>query len=341
VIEHADAGVVARLRNAQALRKLIGQSPRFANAIATLPLIAQHRGTVLITGETGTGKELVARAVHYLSDRAAHPFVPVNCGTLSESLVEDTLFGHESGAFTDARGRATGLVPAADNGTLLLDEIGTLRCGAQTALLRFLQDGTYRALGSTKEMRADVRIIAATNAPLEQMVQDGTFRSDLYYRLRVFSIDLPPLRDRVEDVLLLATHFLRQYAPPGKALELSPAAAAALTNYSWPGNVRELEHTVLRAAAVCRSDVVAPEDLSIPQDRERDGRLLTAPSRKGPYQALKREAIATFERSYLADLLATYRGNVTHAARAAGKDRRELAKLLKKHTLDARSFRQI
>lgn len=338
--EPTDA-LVGRLRDAQALRKIIGESPVFATAIAMLPLIAHHTGTVLITGETGTGKELAARAIHYLSDRATHAFVPVNCGSLSDSLVEDTLFGHESGAFTDARGRATGLVPAADKGTLLLDEIGTLRAGAQTALLRFLQDGTYRALGSTQEQHADTRIVAATSAPLEQMVQSGTFRSDLYYRLRVFSIDLPPLRERKGDVLLLAAHFLRKHFPSEKVPELGAAAQVALTEYAWPGNVRELEHAILRAAAISRTKLITPDDLGIPPpEQRRAGGASGATPRRGPYQALKREAIAAFERGYLTNLMADHRGNVTQAALAAGKDRRELAKLLKKHTLEPRSFRQ-
>jgi DNA-binding NtrC family response regulator len=340
VTEHTDA-VVGRRRDAPALGTIIGESPVFATAIATLRLIARHTGTVLITGETGTGKELAARAIHYLGDRASHSFVPVNCGSLSDSLVEDMLFGHESGAFTDARGRATGLVPAADKGTLLLDEIGTLRAGAQAALLRFLQDGTYRALGSTREQHADTRIVAATNAPLEQMVQCGTFRSDLYYRLRVFSIDLPPLRERKGDVLLLAAHFLRQHAPSGPAPELSAAAQVALTEYAWPGNVRELEHAILRATAMARTNVITPEDLGLqhPEQRGASGASGATP-RRGPYQALKREAIAAFEREYLTNLMADHHGNVTHAARTAGKDRRELAKLLKKHALEPRSFRQ-
>ena len=268
--------------------------------------------------------------------------MPVNCGSLCEPLVEDTLFGHEPGAFTDARGRTTGLVAAADRGTLFLDEIGTLRAGAQAALLRFLQDGSYRVLGATREQHADARIVAATNAPLEQMVQSGTFRSDLYYRLRVFSIDVPALRERKGDVLQIAAHFLRQHSSPGQALELSTAAQAALAAYEWPGNVRELEHAIVRAVAICQTNVITPDDLGIPHPgRHSDGEGAPATRPRGPYQILKREAIAAFERGYLSDLLADHRGNVTHAARAAGKDRRELSRLLKKHTLEPRSFRQL
>ena len=176
---------------------------------------------------------------------------------------------------------------------------------------------------------------------LEQLVRSGTFRSDLYYRLNVFSIDLPPLRERKGDVLLLAAHFLRQYAPSDNVPELSAAAQVALTEYAWPGNVRELEHAILRAAAMSRTNLITPDDLGIPHPEQRcSGGASAATPRRGPYQALKREAVAAFERAYLTNLMADHGGNVTQAARTAGKDRRELAKLLKKHTLEPRSFRQ-
>jgi DNA-binding NtrC family response regulator len=328
--------VVRRIRETQALAKFVGEAPSLTKVIATIPIIAQHDGTVLISGETGTGKELVARAIHYLSDRADHPIVCINCGSLPDLLVEDTLFGHEAGAFTDARLSRRGLLAEADRGTLFLDEVEALGARAQATLLRVLQDGTFHALGSTSLKRTDARVVAATNAPLERMVLSGAFRADLYHRLRVFFVDLPPLRERRSDVLLLASHFLRQRAPSGKGpLDLSEAAKLALTSHSWPGNIRELENTILRATAICQTGVIIPADLGIPSDG-----ISTAPDVPArSYRALKREAIATFDRNYLTGLMTEHHGNVTHAARTAGKDRRELGKLLKKYGVDPRPFR--
>jgi len=205
--------LINRLRDKQTLAKLIGEAPVFLKAIAQLPSVARSEATVLITGETGTGKELVARAIHYLSARVAFPFVPLNCGSLPETLLEDELFGHERGAFTDARTPRRGLITQAERGTLFLDEVDTLAAKAQVALLRVLQDKMFRTLGSSREQEADVRIVAATNAPLDQLVRAGGFRVDLYYRLRVFSINLPPLRDRKKDILSLSRHFLEKHTP--------------------------------------------------------------------------------------------------------------------------------
>jgi len=331
--------VVRGVRETKALAKLVGEAPNFTKVIATIPSIAQHNGAVLVSGETGTGKELVARAVHYLSDRAGHPFVCVNCASLPDSLLEDTLFGHEAGAFTDARLSRRGLLAEAHGGTLLLDEVESLSTRAQVALLRVLQDGTFHALGSARQQRTDGRVLAATNVPLEHMVLSGAFRSDLYYRLRVFFIDLPPLRERKGDILVLARHFLDQHTASGKGpFDLNDAVKAVLASHSWPGNVRELENAILRATVVCRTGLISPEDLGIPTERRAAPNLAAQPR---PYQVLKREAIASFERNYLTDLMAQHRGNVTHAARMAGKDRRELGKLLKKCGVDPRAFRVV
>jgi DNA-binding NtrC family response regulator len=331
--------VVRRVRDAHAVGKLIGEAPSFTRAIGAIPLIARHDATVLITGETGTGKEVVARAIHYLSDRAGQPFVCVNSASFSDFLIEDALFGHEPGAFTDAKHRRRGLLAEADKGTLFLDEVEALTARAQAALLRVLQDGTFHALGSAQQQRTDARVIAATNAPLEQMVLSGSFRSDLYHRLRVLCIDLPPLRERQDDILLLATHFLRLHTPAGRPpLEFDEAARRMLVSHSWPGNVRELENATLRAAITCQAQVIGPEHLGIAFS----GAASSAPhsaTGSSAYGVLKREAIAAFERSYLTSLITQHHGNVTHAARAAGKDRRELGKLLKKHGVDPRGFR--
>lgn len=334
--------VIRESRDRHALAELIGEAPAFKKIVAAIPAIARHDVSVLITGETGTGKELVARAIHYLSSRADRPFVCINCGSLPDSLAENTLFGHEAGAFTDAQRRTTGLMAEADGGTLFLDEVGELGARAQATLLRVLQDGTFHPLGSTRPRHTDARIVAATNAPLDRLVQSAAFRSDLYYRLRVCPIDLPPLRDRKPDILVLASHFLRKHAPAScQPLDLDEGSREALVAHSWPGNVRELENVVRRAMVVCQTGVITVEDLGIPDGRvtRADATTRDAISRPYSFQDMKRDMVAAFERNYLTGLMTRHRGNVTHAARTAGKDRRELGKLLKKHRLDARAFR--
>jgi DNA-binding NtrC family response regulator len=292
---------------------------------------------VLISGETGTGKELVARAIHYLSDRAELPFVAVNCGSFVDTLIDNELFGHERGAYTDAGDRRQGLIAQARRGSLFLDEVDTLTSRGQVALLRVLQEKTFRPLGSTQEEHADIRIIAATNAAVPQLVREGRFRADLYYRLGVFMIHLPPLRERRDDIVTLATHFLAKHARPGRQpAVLSVGARAALMAFDWPGNVRELENVMIRSSHVCRDDIVEPDDLGLVEDA--CATLPPSVGEIGRFQDRKAETINAFERDYLTRLLRRHRGNVTSAARTAGKDRRDLGKLLKKHGLDPRGF---
>ncbi|NUO83099.1 sigma-54-dependent Fis family transcriptional regulator [candidate division KSB1 bacterium] len=332
--------LIARLRDTLALEKLIGEAPAFLKAIAPLPFVAKGEATVLITGETGTGKELVARAIHYLSPRAAFPFVPANCGRLQDTLLEDELFGHERGAFTDAHTRRDGLIAHAEQGTLFLDEVEALSPKAQVVLLRVLQEKRILALGSSREQEADVRIIAATNAPLAQMVQAGSFRADLYYRLCVFLINLPPLRERKEDVVPLARHFLKKHAPLGREeLQIAPSACEALIAYDWPGNVRELENAIIRGASLCQANIVELEDLGLPSIKPDLHSLASVLSSEFcSFNAMKQQAITNFEQSYLNCLMQHYGGNVSHAASAAGKDRRNFGKLLKKHRIDPKHF---
>ena len=335
-MDDTHSGMIRRLRDSHALAKLVGEAPEFLKAIAHLSAAARSDASVLVTGETGTGKELVARAVHYLSERAAFPFVAVNCGALTDTLMEDELFGHEAGAFTDARHHRQGLLAQADTGTLFLDEIEALTERGQVMLLRVLQDQVFRPLGASHEHKAHVRFIAATNAALAPRVQRGTFRADLYYRLCVFQICLPALRERSGDILLLADHFVRKHArPPRPPRPFSAAARAALLAYDWPGNVRELENAMIRALWVCGTETIEPEDLALP-GHAASAAPATAPSEAAPrtFRALKKDVIEAFECDYLKRLMREHCGNVTRAARTAGKDRRELGKLLRKYHVD-------
>ncbi len=255
---------IGRLQRAHALGKLLGDAPAFRAAIARLPVIARADATVLLLGETGTGKELVARAIHYLSDRDKGAFTAVNCGALADTLLEDAFFGHARGAFTDAKTARGGLLAQAHGGTLFLDEVDSLSPRAQVALLRVLQDRSYRALGSNEEQQVDVRIVAASNVDLLELVTQRALRSDLYYRLSVLTITLPPLRERQDDILPLTHHFLLRMAqhdrPPPR---LMADAKAALLGHDWPGNVRELENAVLRAVSLCEGDAISADDLGI------------------------------------------------------------------------------
>jgi len=242
---------------------LLGDAPAFRAVLDTLRQAAPASATVLLTGESGTGKELAARLVHDLSPRAAGPFVPINCAAIPEGLLESELFGHEKGAFTGAAARKEGRFERAGGGTLFLDEVGEMSPAVQVKLLRFLQDGVLERVGGTEPVSVDVRIVAATNKDLAAEVRAGRFREDLFYRLDVVSVRLPPLRDRPDDVLLLASAFLRRSAEklPKQVTGFTPAAAAALERYGWPGNVRELLHAVERAVILTRGEVIDVGDL--------------------------------------------------------------------------------
>ena len=290
---------------------------------------------MLVAGESGTGKELIARAIHYMSDRAPFAFVAINCGSFPDSLLESELFGHERGAFTNAYARRDGLFAQADGGTLFLDEVDSLSPKAQVDLLRVLQEKKFRTLGSNAERECDLRFLAATNATIGPLVDAGTFRADLFYRLCVFSITLPPLRERREDIPMLADHLLQKHAPANRQLPvLTPEAQAAMLEYNWPGNVRELENAVIRGIYLSTTGTIDIEDLGI------TATVRTRATHVHPlsFKDAKREAVAMFELDYLGRLMSLYRGNITNAARAAGKDRRDLGKLLKKYRLDPKDF---
>jgi DNA-binding NtrC family response regulator len=318
---------------------LVGQAPAFLEVLDMVKQIAGYDVAVSIYGETGTGKELVARAIHYLGPRASGPLIPVNCGALPDALVENELFGHERGAFTDARNSQQGLIAQADGGMLFLDEIEELSPKAQVALLRFLDDKRYRPLGCETLKAANVRIITASNIAFKDLREAGTLRDDLFFRLNVLAVSLPPLRERSEDIPLLAEHFLSsfriRYEKPSKFLHAS--TERSMMNYGWPGNIRELENGLHRAFLLARDDAIFAHDVMPGMDAI-DVPATTDMAADLPFNTAKAQAISTFERAYLENLLQRSEGSVTRAARYAHKERRALGKLLKKHGLQAASF---
>ena len=311
------------------LRKnLIGRSESFNRLLQQLQKIAGFDVTVLVQGETGTGKELVSRALHYLSQRRDGPFVAVNCGSIPEALFENELFGHKKGAYTDAQNEQVGLVAEAEGGTLFLDEIDTLSLKSQAALLRFLETRKFAPLGSRSAKCLDVRIVAATNQDLAAQAKLGRFRSDVLFRLDMLALRIPPLRDRGEDSIVLAEHFISLYADKYSLTPapLSDAALAWIANYPWPGNVRELQNRVHKA--ILLDETVAFDGL------ERRG---SDPEER--FSVAKAKAVAEFEKRYIDRLLLRTNGSVSRAATIAGKDRSAFGKLLKKHTIDWRNYR--
>jgi DNA-binding NtrC family response regulator len=319
---------------------IIGSAPSFLRALELIGRVAVTEIPVLIEGETGSGKEVAARAVHYMSPRRDRPFIPVNCGALPDSLIENELFGHEKGAFTDAHDAQPGLVALAAEGTLFLDEIDALSPKAQVSLLRFLQDRTYKPLGGRTSRRSNVRIISACNTDLKQAVHERRFRQDLLFRLAVMPIRIPPLRERGDDVVLLAEHFVQRNTESHhcESRALHPSLVAALRRQDWPGNVRELENYILRALLLTPAGPVCPPEGIVPSETGWQAGRGVPPERLTCERLADAKArmIAEFERRYLEALLSESAGNVSAAARRAGKERRALGKLLKKYGLALR-----
>ena len=322
-----------KLKKKLGLKQLVGESIPFLEEIKKIPVVAGCDAGVLISGETGTGKELCARAIHYLSPRSNKPFVPFNCGAIPIDLLENELFGHIQGAFTGASTPQPGLIHEANSGTLFLDDIDCLTLNAQVKLLRFLQEKEYRQLGSAKIFRADVRVIAATNTDLETAVEAGKLRHDLFYRLNVIPISLPALRDRREDIPLIARHFLNKYtAEFDKQLTgFTSETLRTLMLYDWPGNVRELEHVVERAVLFCDHTIISEQDIRLPENKNSASKM--------SFKEAKAEVVNEFERSYIERLLLSYKGNITKAAQAAEKNRRAFWELIRKHQIDVQTFK--
>ncbi|KFE72441.1 sigma-54-dependent transcriptional regulator [Hyalangium minutum] len=322
---------------------LIGQSSQMRAVFKLVETVSHSTATVLIQGESGTGKELVARAIHYRSARKDKPFVAVNCSALTETLLESELFGHMKGAFTGATNNKKGLFEAADGGTIFLDEIGDVPPATQVRLLRVLQEGEVKRVGANDPVKVDVRVIAATHVDLNRAKSEGKFREDLFYRLNVITIDLPPLRDRPEDVPLLAHHFLKMYAAKlaKKVTGFTPRAMEALTVNRWTGNVRELENVIERAVVLTSNDVLDVEDLPPGfQESPQAGSPVEVFSLAHlPYAQAKRLAMRAFERRYLTALLEKNNNNVSSAARAAGVDRSNFRRLLKQYEVAGRTMK--
>jgi DNA-binding NtrC family response regulator len=303
------------------LENIVGRSPQMLQVYKTVARVAESRSTVLIAGESGTGKELVARAIHFNSPRSSKPYVAVDCGSLAETLLESELFGHVRGAFTGAVTNKKGLFEEADNGTCFLDEVGDISLAMQAKLLRVIQEHEIKRVGGTETTKIDVRIIAATNKNLEELVAEKKFREDLFYRLNVVSIHLPPLRERLDDIPFLADHFLRKYAAENEkpVSRISAEVLDLLLRYQWPGNVRELENVIERAVTLSPHSLILPEDLP--------RRLRVEPSEISATSLPSQVSLTELEKIYIKKVLEETGGNKKRAADILGIDRRTLYRM--------------
>ncbi|MGC8644069.1 MAG: sigma-54 interaction domain-containing protein, partial [Isosphaeraceae bacterium] len=334
----------AQLREDYSFQTMVSKSARMRLIFDLIKQVGPLGSTVLVIGETGTGKELVASALHAASDRRDGPFVVLNCAVLNESLLESELFGHERGAFTGAERRKIGRFEQADGGTLFLDEVGDVPPAMQAKLLRVLQSGVFERVGGTESIKVDVRIVSATHKNLEEEVLRGRFRKDLFYRVSVVRIELPPLRERREDIPLLAMHFLERY----RSLRTRPAegidsdAMHALLQHDWPGNVRELENAIKSAMVLADGGKIRlanlPESLTPSLARKNQGSSLIDIERRLP--ELTEDLVGQVEREYFQRLLTEYHGNVARCARHSGLSRRSVAQKLQKYGLDRIQFKR-
>ena len=321
------------LENKYRINNIIGNSNKMREVFQMISQVSKSNATVLIRGESGTGKELVANSIHYNSRRAKNPFVKMNCAALPANLIESELFGHEKGAFTGAIKQKLGKFELAHKGTIFLDEIGSISLDVQVSQLRVLQEKEFERVGGHKTIKTDVRIVAATNKNLEQAVEEGTFRGDLYYRLNVFPIYMPPLRERKTDILLLADHFLEKYATEnGKDIRrFSTPAIDMVVDYHWPGNVRELENCIERAVLLCEEGVIHSYHLPPTLQTGKESNTL-------PDQSLD-EAIASLEREMIIDALKNTRGNITQSAKLLKTTVRKVAYKAKKYGVEYYHYR--
>ncbi len=319
---------------------IIGHSPKLQEVFRLIEKVAPRDSSVLIEGESGTGKELVARSIHFNSNRRDRPFVTLNCSAISENLFESELFGHEKGSFTGAIQRKRGLFEEAHQGTIFLDEIGEVPLSVQPKLLRVLQEGEIRRVGGNEQLKVDVRVIAATNRNLQEMVREGQFREDLYYRLNVIHVPLPPLRERREDIPLLVRHFLDKYSSRDDVKTISVEALRIMEGYSWPGNIRELENIIERAVVLEEGHVISIDALPahLLENVEWAGLKGSAPLDK-PYREAKQIFMDQFDQAYGSFMLERAHGNVTLAADLAGMDRSNFRKVLRRAGLTPRDYK--
>ncbi len=325
---------------------LIGESPVFCASLKLIEKYALNTANVYIHGETGTGKELAARAIHYLGSRSERPFVPANCGAIPDTLIEDEFFGHKRGAFTDARESRDGLIALAEGGTLFLDEIECLSLKGQVMLLRYLQDRVYRPIGSRELIPSDIRVVVASNQSLDDMVSRSEFRQDLLFRLDIMPLELPPLRHRGADILLLAKYFIDEFSKTYALVRknLNRGAIERLLSYDWPGNVRELENVIHRAVFLSET-----EELDIYLNRKgKPSKVLPEDGNSFDLDCMDNVAfnhakacvVGRFEKAYVERVMAKTHGNVSEAARLVGKDRRAFGRLLKKYGIDRMQYRE-
>ncbi|NTV42926.1 MAG: sigma-54-dependent Fis family transcriptional regulator [Syntrophobacteraceae bacterium] len=324
---------------------LIGRSPAMDRLLSQIDRVAGTSATVLLTGESGTGKELAARAIHSHSQRQTRPFIPINCSTIPESIIESELFGHVKGSFTGAIRDKKALVEEGNHGTLFLDEIGDLSPTMQVKLLRLIQEGEYKSVGSNTTRKVDVRFIAATHQDLPQKIKKGEFREDLYYRLNVINIHMPPLRDRLEDIPLLAHHFFEKYRVlHGKGADtISRETIAYLMGRSWPGNIRELENVIERGVILAAGATLEVNDLFMATPASGEATAGTVQGEElfsMPFKEAKDKILEDFETRYINRVLARHAGNVSHAAKDSGLKRQYLHRLMREKNVDSKSFKK-
>lgn len=315
---------------------LVGESSCIRNLKKLVFQYAHSGATVLLMGETGTGKEVVARAIHYQSERKGFPFIPLNCGALPDELFENELFGHERGAYTDATKIFRGILAEAENGTLFLDEVDALSLCAQVKVLRFLQDKEYRPLGSARSLKANVRLIAATNRNLLRLIQESSFREDLFYRLNILPMRIPPLCERMEDVSLLTEYFLNQHqgVEKKKFKEIMEEITQMSLTYNWPGNVRELEAMIQRMVVLIGTS--SKELLWSMKDRNNENDLI-----QNSWRQIKTQGIKNLENQYLRKIMADAKGNISKASKLAKVDRRSFQRMLRKHNIPETPFKPL
>jgi DNA-binding NtrC family response regulator len=330
------------LQEKYGFQNIVGKGKRMQDIYRIISKVAMTDSTVLIYGQSGTGKELIARAIHFNSTRREKPFVPVDCAVLSENLLESELFGHIRGSFTGAVTTKPGLFEVADGGTVFLDEVGNISLAIQAKLLRVLQEREFTPVGGTKAKKVDIRLIAATNKDLEKMIKEETFREDLYYRLNIVPITLPQLKDRQEDIPLLAAHFLKKYAEEmGKTIKgFTPEAMEKMIRYPWPGNIRELENVVERTVVMIEDEMVRVEHLILPGQREKEileNQIpLTSEGLKEIKKQMREKAVEEIEKAFVLSALERQQWNVTRAAEEVGMLRPNFQALMRKYNLRAR-----